>query len=379
MSRIIKNTPRKIKVVAMLVLVVLAAFLPFTREMLGRGKAAITVNKPAINDSRIATDDMVLKEYIMAYGVDKTIAHIKTLPIDCHQRVHKVGRLSYELSGDKAFNVINSECMSGFTHGVTEAYFNEHGTKNLAQSLELICQGEQNGFYAHQCFHGVGHGLMAYNDYDLPVALEGCDTLPATGTSYESCYSGVFMENIVGAISVDQAKSSANPGEFHTSSWLSNDPLYPCNAVEAKYKNACYMFQSSRMIQVLAYDYQKVASACSSIEQIYRVACFLSMGRDVSNSFQNDYAQIEKSCDYVADEQLRLSCISGASQDKFWHESEQDDAISLCKALRQPDAKKTCYTIISARGIEIISTKAISQTFCGKFELAYSNLCVIKL
>ncbi len=78
------------------------------------------------------------------------------------------------------------------------------------------------------------------------------------------------MENVVGAISVDEAKSSAKPGEFHTSSWLSNDPLFPCNGVEAKYKNTCYFFQSSRMIEILDYDYQKVAGACAGIEPLYR-------------------------------------------------------------------------------------------------------------
>lgn len=374
----IKKAPRSRKIIVGLAVVMLLACMPLAGGLMDGERAASVANRPDPTDSRIGTDDEVLKAYIRAYGVDKTIGHVKTLPVDCHQRIHKVGRFSYELNGDDAFKVINSECMSGYTHGVTEAYFHKHGTENLNKSLELICQGEQNGFYAHQCFHGVGHGLMAYNDYDLPAALQGCDTLPSISTSYESCYSGVFMENVVGAISVEAAKSSANPGEFHTSSWLSNDPLYPCNAVEDTYKNACYIFQTSRMVQIFTYDYQKVAVACASIEPAYRYSCFQSMGRDVSNSFQSDYPQVEKACSYVTDNQLRLSCISGAAQDKFWHESEQDDAIGMCKTMEQIDAKQTCYTTISARGSEIIPTKEISQAFCAKYEPAYAHLCVVK-
>ena len=98
------------------------------------------------------------------------------------------------MRGGEAFKVLNSECMSGYTHGVTEAFFREHGTENITDNLQVICNNETNNFVAHQCYHGIGHGLMAFYDYDMPQALKGCEDLP---THRESCYSGVFMENVV--------------------------------------------------------------------------------------------------------------------------------------------------------------------------------------
>jgi hypothetical protein len=341
---------------------------------LGQYKTVIAIDEPAI-----ATDDAILKEYLATHGPDQAIAAIKAMPgVDCHQRVHKVGRINYELRGNDAFKVLNSECMSGYTHGVTEAFFHEHGTQNLTESLKMICQGEQNSFYSHQCYHGIGHGLMAYNDYDLPVALKECDTLPLMGTNQESCYSGVFMENVVGAIASDEVPTGGQTADFHYSKYLNDDPLYPCNAVEARYRSSCYFFQSSRMIEIFGIDYKKVADSCSDIEQVYQMVCFMSMGRDVDNSYSSDFKRIETSCYYAPTDDLALACISGASQDRFWHVSEQDEALALCRAMR-PAAKSRCYIELASRARDIIPSPEARRAFCGKYEEAYKPVCGVPL
>ncbi len=336
--------------------------------------------QPAADPSKIIASDTLLKDYLKANGVDKTIAMIKSTPGDCHQRSHKVGRLNYELQGNKAFSVLNSECMSGYTHGVTEAFFSEHGTENLTQSLRLICPSRSPGFYAFQCFHGVGHGLMAFNDYDLPASLKDCDRLPPITLNRESCYSGVFMENVVGAISIDQAKAAGPTAEYHASSWLNNDPLYPCDAVDDKYKNTCYGFQTSRMLQVMGTDFQKVAAACGRIQPQYQSNCFSSMGRDISSTYIDDYSSMEQACNYISASapNLRLQCIYGLAQNKLWDKSQQDDALALCKALQSAAYKEMCYTTLATRAGEIITTHEESKKFCAKYEPKYAQICTAK-
>ena len=186
------------------------------------------------------------------------------------------------------------------------------------------------------------------------------------------------MENVVGAITKEKAQSSPDASQYHITKWLSDDPLFPCNAIDNAYKSGCYIFQTSRMVQLVNYDFQKVAELCASIEEQYRYACFSSMGRDVSATHNNAYDKIEAACNHVAGAQLLQSCIAGASQDKFWHESEQDDALGLCRALKKPESKSTCYSTISSRGGEIISSTESKRTFCAKFEPAYAQTCIIK-
>ncbi len=334
-------------------------------------------NQVARDDRGIFSDEKILKKYLKKHGVDETIARIKASPVDCHQYVHKVGHLNYELIGEKAFSVNNSECMSGYTHGVTEAFFKEHGAENLSESINLICQNQINNFYAHQCFHGIGHGLMAYNDYDLPEALKGCDGLPKMFDSKESCYSGVFMENVVGALSVNDAKKHKEDSHYHSSEWLSNDPLFPCNSskINERYKFACYNYQTSRMIAIFGTKYNKVANACTEIENKYQTTCFLSMGRDVGTTFSSDSEKVEKNCSYAKSNELALACIEGASQNSFWHESTQETALDLCNNLISTAYKKRCYATISDRAEDIIESDDKLSQFCDKFEPKYKSYC----
>src|SRR3989338_3676755 len=127
----------------------------------------------------------------------------------------------------------------------------------------------------------------------MPQALKGCEDLP---THRESCYSGVFMENVVGAIAKDERKTATNSADFHITSYLSDDPKYPCNAVKKRYQRTCYFFQTSRMVELVAYNFKRVAKICQSIEKENQTYCFLSMGRDASNFFGKDSNGIERAC-----------------------------------------------------------------------------------
>ena len=152
-----------------------------------------------------------------------------------------------------AFSLSGHECHSGGYHGATEAFFRDQGTSRLAENLALICSNELNPFFRHQCVHGIGHGLMAWTSYELNDALEICKEL-SEGVDQRSCYSGIFMENVVDGLSGSMG---------HLPEYLSDDPHFSCNAVDAEYVTACYFYQSSRMLQVFGGDFEKVANACT--------------------------------------------------------------------------------------------------------------------
>jgi hypothetical protein len=115
----------------------------------------------------------------------------------CHQRAHDTGRISYELFGPAALALSSHECEAGAYHGATEALFFERGTANLEEDVATVCGNAPAFFFHLQCIHGVGHGLMAWTSYELFDALELCDELQ-TDRDQRACYSGVFMENVVG-------------------------------------------------------------------------------------------------------------------------------------------------------------------------------------
>jgi hypothetical protein len=323
-----------------------------------------------VDPEAIIKDDAALRNFLETNSPEEAIAVIKAHPeIDCHQRSHKIGRTYYQLKGNEAFRIMSNECQSGFIHGATEAFFREHGTDNLKENLSLICNKTSNAFMDHQCTHGIGHGLMAFNDYDLPEALKGCDELPQ---GQASCYTGVFMENVVSAISKDEAKQKED-NEYHVSEYLSDDPLYPCNAVEEKYQAECYFFQSSRMLQ-LNMDFQAIAKACDGVDAKYHYHCFASMGRDVDSRNPGNYAATERDCSYPALTANQISCIEGAANNVFWEPAEQGEALAMCAGFQRSDMKKRCYEMSAIRAHDLLDP-AERRSFCQSFEAPYKQDC----
>jgi hypothetical protein len=343
------------------------------------GTSARTVVPVARDATAIFSSHDALYSYVKAYGPRATTERLHELSAsfgDCHESAHLAGRYSYEVYGEESFKLCSSECHSGCYHGATEAYFKEHGTANLEANLNTLCSSELNGFLSHQCVHGIGHGLMAWTSYDLPEALEGCNLL---SLRKDSCWTGVFMENIVGGLAkADIEKPGADSdAAVHFTKYLSDDPLYPCNdpKLDEKYRGSCYFLQTSRMLQIFGTNFEKVGDACATAPALYQRSCFESMGRDVGGTFRKDAPGAIAACGNAPLGSARTGCIVGAVQDSFWDPSGEQDAIGFCKLLTLKAEKDACYDTIIGRAPDVLISKAAREAFCGNVEGAYKAIC----
>ena len=313
-------------------------------------------------------DDDLLARYLDEYGPANTLKLLADsearVNVDCHQRAHEAGRIAYELFGALAFSLSGHECHSGGYHGATEALFRERGTASLEADIAVVCGDALNVFFRHQCVHGVGHGLMAWTSYELLEALVLCDRLGQAGDQ-QSCYSGVFMENVVGGLSGAMG---------HYTEYLSEDPNFPCSILEERHIGPCYFFQTSRMLMLARGDFQQVAKGCAEAPQAARRPCFQSMGRDVGGVSRGNPEQAIQLCSYVQDGRDRRDCLAGAVQDTFWDAGGSDNALAFCE-LVQDDEKNRCYSTIIARAHHIFGTPQELQTFCGRIEERYRAGC----
>ena len=245
--------------------------------------------------------------------------------VDCHNRAHEMGRRAYELLGGDSFKNCGIECHSGCRHGATEAFFVANGTSDLVKSMDLLCGSERSSqFHMHQCVHGVGHGLLAWFDYVLLDALKACDEINHS-FHRSSCYSGVFMENIVGGI------TQSDRGDlYHYTEFLNDDPHYPCNAVSDKYQGQCYWLQTDRMLRLFGGDVVAVGVACADAPEQFQFSCFQSMGRTISGHFSLDPVKSFEVCSTVSNENNRSWCFSGSLSNLMWDETQADNAIAFC-------------------------------------------------
>jgi len=288
-------------------------------------------------------------------GIDVAIKKIKEMynsgdtyiATQCHQLTHVIGRAAatkFPVIAE-AYNYGDTFCWSGYYHGVMEAIIAEIGLANIPTKLNEICDAlpgkDTYSFNYYNCVHGLGHGTMYVSGHELFDALELCDLL--TGSwERESCYGGVFMENVI-ANDID-----------HISLYLKPDNLlYPCDSVNHQYKYQCYLMQTSYMLGETGYDFPKVFKLCSTVEIKYRNICYQSLGRDASGSTLSNIEETKKLCLLGPNFEAKSNCIVGAVKDfiSYFHSDRQ--ANELCQTLPEElignclEIKKAYYTNFS--------------------------------
>jgi hypothetical protein len=293
--------------------------------------------------------------------------------IDCHQPAHYIGRVAFELFGAQAIKYGSPSCHSGYYHGAIESFLKEKGTVNLVKNVEDLCSVFNTSFGKFECLHGVGHGLLAYEDYDLPKTIETCKKL-STDFDRRSCFGGMFMENVV-------TGEGLGAGESHETEWLSKTDLhFPCNKINQDYgvQYECYQMQTSWMLWVFNYDFNKVKSECLNAREDMIPVCYKSFGRDAAGNSLRNVPSIVGNCGKIANNQEYYSqCVIGALNAiiDFWGAGLKDQATELCKAVL-PLGKQACYGTIAWRLDDVFGNQTGKKAeICAGFEEGYKNLC----
>lgn len=326
---------------------------------------------------KIAPDQERLEYWISLIGgqkfMDKLVADSGGgSKVDCHQEAHYVGRIAFKLEGKGVFKKPDYSCHSGYLHGAMEAFIAQVGQKDLISEVSKLCSGFSTNFSNFECLHGIGHGLMAYEDYDIPAALGLCKKL---GSDYQrsSCYGGIFMENIM----VDEGRGAV---AGHKTNWVSSDPQFPCSGVDQDYhiQFECYQMQTSRMLHMFNYNFSLIAEECLKTPKNMTQVCFRSMGRDVAGQTLRDPEKIVNLCKTTPTDYFR-SCIRGALNViiDFWGENLSDQAGKLCDRLSLND-KNYCFGLLGNR-LKDVFGKDVNRIkkVCSFSDQQFRSACLI--
>lgn len=255
----------------------------------------------------------------------------------CHQMGHVVGRIGYEKYGSlkAAYEQGGTFCWSGYYHGVTEAAVRSMGAERIKKEANAICsdlaKARQYSFDHYNCVHGLGHGFMTVDKFQLFDALKTCDILQDTWER-QSCYGGVFMENVMVEVR----------GSGKSEYLKSEQPMYPCTAVEEAYKQQCYLMQTSYALQQNGYDFAKVFALCRDVaDRGYTATCYQSLGRDASGSTNSDINQTKARCDLALDATGLVNCVLGAVRDIISYHHSDVQARQFCE-LFASDMRQRC-------------------------------------
>ena len=326
--------------------------------------------RPSAGGEELFDDVAALRRFVETYGPANAVAALKTVELQtgryCHDAAHEAGRVAYEIFGPIAFAISGHDCQAGALHGATEALFAERGTSRLGDDVTALCSSTLNPFVRHQCYHGVGHGLMAWTSYEIHEALGFCDVID-TEADAASCYSGVFMENVVGGLSGAMG---------HETQYLrDDDPHFPCDIVADRYRADCYYYQTTHMRRVFDGDLASVARECATLRDEARRLCFSSYGRDVGNLTRGQPAEAVSLCGHAPAGLDRVECLSGAAQDRFWETTGADEAISMCALLDVASEADACWWTIIDRAGDVFIDEAGRRSFCDRVPADRRGLC----
>ena len=244
----------------------------------------------------------------------------------CHPIAHKIGAgglLHFDGKVGKAFVAGNATCGSGYYHGLLQwklAGAEEDEATQVAREACTDPEIKENSYNYYQCNHGLGHGVMLYTGYELPIALRMCHGLE-TEFDQIACSGGVFMENLSSSFGIK-------------SRWVREDNLlYPCNIVSHQDKLYCYLLVTSRILPEVGWDWKKAADWCRRSEKEFVNICFQSYGRDASGTAVQDPVKTNSFCRQAGSGEKE--CIFGAARDIMNNNSQDPRGKRFCEVVRQ--------------------------------------------
>lgn len=349
-------------------------------------------------------------------ALDTLVRLEPALQADAHVVAHGLGHEAYRQTGSVAgaFARCSPAFWSGCYHGALQAHlapWAARGGDIPAAELETICQPLRGGeaWLWFQCLHGLGHGVTIAARYDLPRALSLCDRL-GDPWAREICYGGVFMEDWVGRQpthggehhgevahihappahahpggALHGARAAAAPSAHHAAAHPADhsapaaepasdtsDLAYPCSAVGARYRRACYLFQTSRVLARTGGDFPRAAAFCAAAPEDVRPLCFQSLGRDADAYGGGDLA-VQARCEGAGDG--RAWCHVGAAKNRVHDRHDPRAGLAYCEALPPDEPLRALCGAAVGEEVRLFAPPERRGPFCASADPTVARGC----
>jgi hypothetical protein len=328
-----------------------------------------------------------------------------TLPpqTDMHLLGHVVGDALYRQEGKMGITKCTDEFRNACSHSIVVGLFSEYGEKAF-EEIASVCKNAPGGSGAYtMCYHGLGHGVLAAMDYDLPKATEIC---MRTGTPQYNmreaveCAGGAVMELLSGGFH--------NPTQWEKkrAEYLSpDDPFGLCMAsfMPASVHGICLEYLTPYLFVVAGGDMasptrEAIASAmqfCTRIPAVQwgdKEACYRGFGkefvalvhaRDIRNiaAYTDDELSTIYSYCKLAPEQTGVTaCTLHATNSLYWGaENPWSVAVRFCDAITDSPVRTACmYNLIGAVGY-YKNDASYRQEFCAGISQDFQTSCRAQL
>ncbi len=291
---------------------------------------------------------------------------------DTHLLGHTVGDVLYKDEGVDGITVCTKDFRNACSHSIVVGHFLKNGENALGDIFEA-CQKAPGGSGAYgMCYHGLGHGVLVYTNYDLEktaVLCEKSKPVKQQGMESAECIGGAIMEIVGGGQHNPEAWAASRekylPG-------LSN-PLYPCTAsfMPSATRYHCLLYLTPHLWEQVggdsgnlkAEDFESAFRLCETLPATNTKeedACYGGFGkefvtlvksrdiRQIDNFSKENSKQVYDWCLLAEKEEGIKACIRHAVNSLYWGgENNVDASIGFCAKIEKSEHQSECFKHLS--------------------------------
>jgi len=366
---------------------------------------ALSSSKQSVKLSEMSFDE--LKIYFTNLAKQKGAKHAfevlkkaeVSVDTDMHLLGHVVGDELYQQEGLNGIKLCTEDFRNACSHSIVVGFFTDQGEAALPQ-ISQACQQAPGGSGAYtMCFHGLGHGILAFVNYDLEKAIQICQGTPGQ-PEISQCISGTIMEIISGG-----GHDKTLWGKQRQKYLFAENPFYVCSAdfMPEMGKQLCFNYLTPYLWEAVGADINKPTEAdfaksfalCQtipSIDQQYINGCFGGFGKEFTTLAQNkdirkidqmsdeQFATVDRWCELAKDIEGIKACLEQALSSIFWG-GENDPAASIrfCKVINNPGNQKNCFLNLIGQVSFYIKDDKYKQAFCEDLPAEFNDECKKRL
>ncbi|TSC66512.1 MAG: Uncharacterized protein CEO21_164 [Microgenomates group bacterium Gr01-1014_80] len=318
---------------------------------------------------------------------------------DLHLLGHVVGNVLYKQLGSDGIKICTEDFRNACSHSIVVGLFTDKGEEALNE-IKKACQKAPGGTGAYtMCFHGLGHGILAYTSYDLPKAIGICQKTDGQA-EIAQCISGTIMEIISGG-DHDKALWGKKRQEY----LFADNPFYPCSAdfMPELGKPLCYNYLTPYLWEAVGgsvnnpteSDFSKSFAQCLKIppkDEQYKGSCFGGFGKEFTALAQDkdirkidqmsdeQFLKVYNWCSLAKEEEWVDACILQALSSIFWGgENDRSASIRFCKVITNPKAQKNCFVDLIGQVLFYVKDVNYRQSFCQELPDEFNLECKKRL
>ncbi len=383
----------------------------FTFDLFSAEKSEIdltNIDKKALNEDlealkNVAPDFSSIREFFVGIAQERGGVHAfavlaqAQLPpnTDLHLMGHAIGDELYKQEGLDGMKYCTHDFRNACSHSIVVGALLQDGLA-VFDRVNEVCKQAPGGPGAYtMCFHGFGHGVLAYTEYEVPEAVKLCAKAGTPEYGYQEeyqCIGGIVMEMHQGVHDPEIWQKKRD--KFLTP----DDPLRMCKEsyMPENAKVLCYSYITPFIFDAAGAVnnnprpeiYPASFAFCDEVQDdVQQEACYAGLGKEFIVLAQDrDIRRIEDTpddrlqlaaswCMLAAKEEAQVACLIEILDSIFWGgENDPEVSVRYCSLLEKT-VSQSCFDHLFEIATYYVPERPRRENICSLVPQTQTEKC----